>query len=49
MIFTTFFTWVVSHIQDFGDATTPLVRDAASLAGDAAPTLGRCGHLPLEM
>ncbi len=33
---------VLSHIQDFGDAATSLMRDAA-------PTLGRCGHLSLEM
>jgi len=32
----------VSHIPDFGDAAT-------SPAGDAAPTLGRCGHPPLEI
>ncbi len=40
---------VVSHIQDFGDAATSLAGDAASLLRDAAPTLGRCGHLSLEM
>jgi len=35
----------VSHIQNFGD----LLGDAASPAGDEAPTPGRCGFLPLEM
>ncbi len=40
---------VVSHIQDFGDAPTSLYGDAASLAEDAVPTLGRSGHPALKM
>jgi len=39
----------VSHIQDFGDTTASLAGDAASPAGDAASTLERCGHSPLEI
>ena len=39
----------MSHILKFGDAPTSPCGDAASPAGDATPTLGRCGHQPLEM
>ncbi len=33
-------TSAVSHIQDFGDATTSSTGDAASLAGDAGVGVG---------
>ena len=33
----------VSHIQDFGDATTSPAGDAASPAGDAASPAGDAG------
>ena len=42
----------VSHIQDFGDATTSPAGDAASRARDAGVGVGGCeslkGILPLQ-
>ena len=34
----------MSHIQDSGDALTSPYGDALSTAGDAVPTVERCGH-----
>ncbi len=40
---------MVSHILDCRDAFTSPDGDAASPAGDAALTTGRCAHRILEM